>query len=344
MTTQQVYTRAAQFALCSVSNFRTLAKVGDQSRNKIENLPSWVTDFSQTMQWPLSLEHEKSRFSAAIQDWQAPDWQNDALILSGSLLDRVTITSESQEEMESGEGASHLLQLFLESGPIYHHPEDTLGHTFSRLFITDTIDETRLHKIATMDHSYDVELAFEKLLVGVICFAFYKAKQTVLLEMFLEDPQTILWTSEDLQVSQVHEELSRILHRGKETCKHLVERFLSSTVLLDANMFVALDGANDPFAGSWCFLTGISTLPNYQVHVVSRRLCSGWLRPGSASVYVCLGLLTNLTRHRQLLKRGPKRPPFPARDPKSVPTTLSQPAPAKTHSQTVIPSARLHSD
>ena len=57
-----------------------------------------------------------------------------------------------------------------------------------------------------------------------------------------------------------------------------------------------------------CFLTGISTPPNYQVHVILRCLCSGWLRPGSASADVCSSLLTHLTRHRQLLTRARKGP------------------------------------
>ena len=57
-----------------------------------------------------------------------------------------------------------------------------------------------------------------------------------------------------------------------------------------------------------CFLAGISTSPNHQVHVTSRRLCSSWLRPGSASAQVRSGLLTYLTRHRELLTRSPKRP------------------------------------
>jgi len=79
------------------------------------------------------------------------------------------------------------------------------------------------------------------------------------------------------------------------------------------------------FAQGWpcCFLTGISTPPNHQVHVISRRLYSGWLRPGSASAHVCSGLLTHLTRNRQLLSRSLKSPPFPARGPKSVPTARS---------------------
>jgi hypothetical protein len=59
---------------------------------------------------------------------------------------------------------------------------------------------------------------------------------------------------------------------------------------------------------------------------------------GSASAQVCLAISPD----HQLLTRGPKRPPFPARDPKSVPTALSQPVPARTHSQTVTPSACLH--
>ena len=58
---------------------------------------------------------------------------------------------------------------------------------------------------------------------------------------------------------------------------------------------------------------GISTPPNHQVPVISRRLCSGWLRPGSTSAHVCSSLLTHLTRHRQLLTRGPNpHPPFPS--------------------------------
>jgi hypothetical protein len=52
------------------------------------------------------------------------------------------------------------------------------------------------------------------------------------------------------------------------------------------------------------------------------------LRPGSTSAQVCSGLLTHLTRNRQLLTRSPKGPPFPARGPKSVPTVAN--------SQTVI--------
>jgi hypothetical protein len=49
------------------------------------------------------------------------------------------------------------------------------------------------------------------------------------------------------------------------------------------------------------------------------------LRPGSTSAQVCSGLLTHLTRNRQLLTRSPKRPPSPARGPKSVPTVRSFP-------------------
>lgn len=49
------------------------------------------------------------------------------------------------------------------------------------------------------------------------------------------------------------------------------------------------------------------------------------LRPGSTLAQVCSGLLTHLTRNRQLLTRSPKRPPFPARGPKSVPTVRSFP-------------------
>jgi hypothetical protein len=90
-----------------------------------------------------------------------------------------------------------------------------------------------------------------------------------------------------------------------------------------------------------CYMTGISTPPNHRVHVISRRLCSGWLRPGLASAHICLVLLTHPTRYRQLLTKGLKRPPFPTRDPKSVPTVPLQPVLAKTHSRQLSPSARF---
>ena len=57
------------------------------------------------------------------------------------------------------------------------------------------------------------------------------------------------------------------------------------------------------------------------------------LGPGSALAQVCSGLLTHLTRDCQLLTRGPKSPPFTARDPKSVPIVHSQSVPARTHTQ-----------
>jgi len=67
------------------------------------------------------------------------------------------------------------------------------------------------------------------------------------------------------------------------------------------------------------YMTGISTPFTHLVHVISYRLCSGWLKPGSASAHVCSGLLTYLTRHLQLLTRGPKRLLFPARIPYRFP-------------------------
>ena len=94
--------------------------------------------------------------------------------------------------------------------------------------------------------------------------------------------------------------------------------------------------------GCWyaCFNTGISTPPTHQVHVISRRLCSGWLRPGSASAHVCSGLLTHLTRYRKLLTRGPKRPPFPNLFPLHF-HNLCQP---EFIPRQLFPSARLHAN
>ncbi|PSS09099.1 hypothetical protein M430DRAFT_182910 [Amorphotheca resinae ATCC 22711] len=60
------------------------------------------------------------------------------------------------------------------------------------------------------------------------------------------------------------------------------------------------------WSGTTSFLTGISTPPNPLSHVTPRRLCLstlGLLRPGQ----VCSGLLTYLTRNRQLLTRSPKK-------------------------------------
>jgi hypothetical protein len=81
------------------------------------------------------------------------------------------------------------------------------------------------------------------------------------------------------------------------------------------------------FYGNDCFLTGISTPPNHQVRMVSRRIAEAGSGPAQLRLMSPLGLLSHLTRHRQLLTRGPKRPRFPARNTKSVPTVLSQPVP-----------------
>ena len=69
-----------------------------------------------------------------------------------------------------------------------------------------------------------------------------------------------------------------------------------------------------------CDMSGTSTPPNHQDHVISRRLCSGWLRPGSASAYVCSGLLAHLTRHRPHFNQGgPEKASSPRQGPQIYP-------------------------
>jgi hypothetical protein len=55
------------------------------------------------------------------------------------------------------------------------------------------------------------------------------------------------------------------------------------------------------FPSNSCFLTGISTPPNPLAHVAPRPLCSGRLRPGSASAQVCSGLLRSAAFQLQLV-------------------------------------------
>ncbi|PMD65239.1 uncharacterized protein K444DRAFT_175032 [Hyaloscypha bicolor E] len=89
---------------------------------------------------------------------------------------------------------------------------------------------------------------------------------------------------------------------------------------------------------SWIssFLTGISTPPNHQVHVISRRLCSGWLRHSSASAHVCSGLY-HPSQISSTFNEGLEKAPFPSQGSQISSTAISQPMPARTHSQTVIP-------
>jgi hypothetical protein len=90
-----------------------------------------------------------------------------------------------------------------------------------------------------------------------------------------------------------------------------------------------------------CFTVGISTLSNLSTHVTTRRLCSGQLRPGSASAQVCSPLLTHRgTAKTHLMKivqfltsqNGPL-----LGVPNLLPLYNSQPLPARTHPQTAVP-------
>jgi len=92
-----------------------------------------------------------------------------------------------------------------------------------------------------------------------------------------------------------------------------------------------------------CCTVGISTLPNPRAHVTPRCLCSGRLRPrfsfGS-------GLPTLFTPRRSqdishqkssTFNEGLEKAPFPSQGSQISSTAISQPMPARTHSQTVIP-------
>ena len=77
-----------------------------------------------------------------------------------------------------------------------------------------------------------------------------------------------------------------------------------------------------------CFLTGISTSPNYWDHVILRCLCSSWLRLGPVRLGFRSGLPRSAHPSHQtssIFNKGLKRSPSLAWGPKFVPTVHSYP-------------------
>ena len=82
-------------------------------------------------------------------------------------------------------------------------------------------------------------------------------------------------------------------------------------------------------------MTGISTPSNHQVHVIPRRLCSGWLRPGSASTEVCSPIPSHQTF--TTFNEGPENAPFPSQGSQICSHCTFTTCASQNSSQTVIP-------
>jgi hypothetical protein len=250
MTVQQVYTKAALFSMCHFDNLSTLASVGNQSFNKI-NLPSWVPDLS-VVERPSSFEYETSLFSTATGEPYSIEWDEDTLILQGYLLDRISLSSESSEDIYDGHGVSRLLQVFNASGSVYVHTNEPLSSAMQGVFIANQLSDASLELFAMIDGEYDMDGAFEKLFFGIVCFAFHVAGQMETLERFLDEPGHILRTlNKDTEASSECEALASILKCGKLKWADSASKWMSDTDFKSMRMLEVLEGDEDPFARSW---------------------------------------------------------------------------------------------
>ncbi|KUJ19634.1 HET-domain-containing protein [Mollisia scopiformis] len=241
---QDLYIDAARYALHTYSHIEALSKVGEPSKQKINDLPSWVPDLSVSLT-TLGLEEEKDRFATDGSQNSLPilEIMDKVLVLNGHEWDRVVARSGTIGDLGDVSGIAQLLKTFKSDHDMYFGSMDTREVAVRRLLITD-----RLIDVAHASDSYNMEAAFERLFFALLAFALKASEETTLLRLFLEDPKAAF---KRFGVPDSYDWLSEILVRGKENWEFQKDNWMKNLETIPSNFAKALDIIDDPYALSW---------------------------------------------------------------------------------------------
>jgi hypothetical protein len=169
-TVQDVFIKAAKFALLSCSYLDALSRAQDMEAKEVKGLPSWVPDLSvEEMDY---FESEESYLKAANnQKRYTLDFEGDVLILAAAPFDRIVAIGETFDEIQSNGSIVNFLKVFLDIGSEYEHTKEDITVAMRRVLIADRLDLDSQDEVGLMDHEYDMQAAFEKWCFRLICYA-----------------------------------------------------------------------------------------------------------------------------------------------------------------------------
>ena len=216
-TVQAIYIEASVFALVAFKGLEALSYVGDRTINQVQNLPSWVPDFSQRLAVkPFQVGLKK--FSTA-SNLETVLWfitgHPQAIVLSGIHFDTVIATSSAHWPLggkEQIDGISSLYNLVLNPLPVTSTSKEELHTILWRTLIADG------YHAYNMDPEYNLEAAFDRWLFCHTCDAVVGCDVQLAISFFTNVEDNLAKVMETLGVSGSIELFKGSILRGRSQC------------------------------------------------------------------------------------------------------------------------------
>jgi hypothetical protein len=216
-TVQAIYIEASVFALVAFKGLEALSYVGDRTINQVQDLPSWVPDFSQELTVkPFQVGVKKFSAASKLETllWFITE-HLQTIVLSGIHFDTVTATSSAHWLVGGKEhinGISSLYNLVLNPQPVTSMAKEAVYTILGRTLIADG------YHAYNMDPQYDLQAAFDRWLFCQTCDAVVGCDSQLATSFFTNVEDNLAKVMETLGVSGSIELFKDSLLRGRSQC------------------------------------------------------------------------------------------------------------------------------
>jgi hypothetical protein len=162
---QEVFSIAAAHCLLNTIGWRGLSYIGDRSRYRIPNLPSWVPDYTQAIPWRLLQRRSEDTFTTATHQQVCIEYDiTSPYILHTPYCYFDTIAAVTTAYWEDVEGCSQMIEILnlaLNPFPVKTFGEDNVLSVMAR---TLTADQAGIYDY----DSYDFVGQFGEMTYGML--------------------------------------------------------------------------------------------------------------------------------------------------------------------------------
>ncbi|RKL36220.1 hypothetical protein BFJ72_g8349 [Fusarium proliferatum] len=212
---RQVFSIAAAHCLLNTTSWRGLSYIGDRSRYRIPDLPSWVPDYTQAIPWRLLQRRSEDTFKTATHQQVCIEYDtNSPYNISSpySYFDTITaVTTAYWEDIEGYPQMVEILNLVLNPFPVKAFGEDNVLSVLARIL---TADQAGIYDY----DSYDFVGQFGEMIYGMLWLSISKNPDMV--SELLKNPNASLSKALiSIGIRDRGDLLSSLLHPYRQLCR-----------------------------------------------------------------------------------------------------------------------------
>lgn len=212
---REVFSIAAAHCLLNTTSWRGLSYIGDHSRYRIPNLPSWVPDYTQAIPWRLLQRRSEDTFKTATHQQVCIEYNANSpytIYSPYSYFDTITaVTTAYWEDIEGYSQMIEILNLALNPFPVKTFGEDNVLSVMAR---TLTADQAGIYDY----DSYDFVDQFGEMTYGMLWLNI--SKNSDMVYELLKNPKASLSKALiSIGIQDREDLLSSLLHPYRQLCR-----------------------------------------------------------------------------------------------------------------------------